>query len=268
MPENDRSTLRADCASCVALCCVAPAFSASSDFPVDKPAGTPCGNLLADFRCGIHDRLRPRGFVGCTVFDCFGAGQTTTAKFGGRNWRADPEIASTMFASFGVLRDLREILWYLADALDRPLAAPLHDRIGWAYQETGRLADADPESLVALDVRAHREGVGVLLGEVSDLVRAGVRHRETELRGADLVGRAMRGRDLKGANLRGALLIGADLSGSDLRSADVLGADFRGADLSGADLRTSLFLTRFQVNAANGSADTALPDVIDRPPHW
>jgi len=41
----------------------------------DKPAGRPCPNLGADFGWGIHDSLRKRGFPGCAVFDCFGAGQ-------------------------------------------------------------------------------------------------------------------------------------------------------------------------------------------------
>ena len=81
--------LRADCSRCFALCCVAPAFAASADFAIDKPAGHPCPNLQEeDFRCGIHDRLRERGFPGCTVFDCFGAGQQVAqVTFGGRDLR-------------------------------------------------------------------------------------------------------------------------------------------------------------------------------------
>ena len=73
-PARDRRSLRADCGNCFALCCTAFGFARSADFAVDKPAATPCQNLAADFSCTIHDRLRPRGFRGCTVFDCFGAG--------------------------------------------------------------------------------------------------------------------------------------------------------------------------------------------------
>jgi hypothetical protein len=65
--------LRADCASCFGLCCVALPFARSADFAADKPAGRPCANLREDFRCGIHGRLRDKGYQGCTVFDCFGA---------------------------------------------------------------------------------------------------------------------------------------------------------------------------------------------------
>ncbi len=54
--------LQADCANCFALCCVALPFAKSTDFAVNKPAGTPCKNLREDFRCGIHTRLRDQGF--------------------------------------------------------------------------------------------------------------------------------------------------------------------------------------------------------------
>ncbi len=75
MAPHGRDALSADCANCFGLCCVGPAFAASADFAIDKAAGTPCPNLGGDFRCGIHDQLRPKGFAGCTVYDCFGAGQ-------------------------------------------------------------------------------------------------------------------------------------------------------------------------------------------------
>jgi hypothetical protein len=94
-----RDDLRADCARCSGLCCVIPAFSKSADFAIDKPAGRPCPNLRADFRCGIHSELRQRGFTGCTVYDCFGAGQRATKE------------------SFETLKPIHELLWYVIDAL-------------------------------------------------------------------------------------------------------------------------------------------------------
>ncbi len=109
--------LRADCSRCAGLCCVAPAFARSSDFALDKPAGTPCPHLDATFRCGIHTRLRERGFPGCTVFDCLGAGQQVVqVTFGGRDWRREPELARPMFAAFGVMRALHELLFLLDEA--------------------------------------------------------------------------------------------------------------------------------------------------------
>ncbi len=103
--------LRADCSRCAGLCCVAPAFAASTDFAIDKPAGQPCPNLRTEFGCSIHDSLRKRGFPGCVAFDCFGAGQQVVqVTFAGRTWRQDPEIAESMFAVFAVMRQLMELL--------------------------------------------------------------------------------------------------------------------------------------------------------------
>jgi len=266
-PEELLATLRADCARCVGLCCVAPAFAASSDFAIDKPAGTPCPNLRADFACSVHDRLRPLGFPGCTVYDCQGAGQKVAGStYAGRDWRSTPELKDEMFAVFGVVRDLHELLWYLADALTRPAAAVLRPELRAALETTERLTFGAPAHLLALDVDGHRRGVDTLLRRTSELVRDGVRRDRTELARADLSGRRLR--DLRGADLRGAWLLGADLRGATLDRADVIGADLRGCDVSGADLSTALFLTQPQVNAARGDARTALPAVLQRPTHW
>jgi uncharacterized protein YjbI with pentapeptide repeats len=255
--------LKADCERCFGLCCVVPAFAASADFAIDKPAGTPCPNLLDDFRCSIHSDLRERGFPGCTVFDCFGAGQQVAqATFRGVSWRDAPETAGQMFAVFGVVRQLHELLWYLTEAL----ALRPSDDLREALAETERLSDGTPDELEKLDVATHRERVNVLLLRISEQVRARTEGRDH--RGADLIGRNLRGADLHGANLRGAYLIGADLRNADLRLADVIGADFRAADVRGADLSTSLFLTQFQVNAARGDRETRLPPALSRPPHW
>ncbi len=116
-PVLDRRSLRPDCTNCFALCCTALAFSRSADFAVDKPAGTPCRNLASDFSCTIHEALLPRGFRGCTVFDCFGAGQHVSQElFGGISWAADPESGKDMFAAFNTTRQLHEMLWYLTEA--------------------------------------------------------------------------------------------------------------------------------------------------------
>ena len=107
LPATDpRSALRADCAACLGLCCVVPAFAASADFALDKPAGQPCPNLRADSRCGIHAELRPRGFAGCAAYDCFGAGQRVSQVTVGRDWRADRETLRLTAAVFPVVRQL------------------------------------------------------------------------------------------------------------------------------------------------------------------
>jgi uncharacterized protein YjbI with pentapeptide repeats len=279
LPDSRRLHLRANCDRCFGLCCVAPALTASADFAIDKPAGQPCPNLRPDFRCGIHDRLRPKGFPGCTVYDCFGAGQQVAqVTFGGRDWRQHPETAPRMFAALSVMRQLHELLWYLTEALTRTQAAPIHRELGEALRHTERLTTAEPDALLAVDVDAHRQDVDALLLRTSALVRADAGHARSgrrqsdrgqlDRRGADLIGRKLRRANLAGADLRGAYLIGADLTGADLRRADVIGADFRGADLSGADLSDALFLTQAQVRAANGDPATRIPAVLRRPEHW
>jgi hypothetical protein len=266
---DEREHLRADCSRCAGLCCVAPAFAASADFAIDKPAGRPCPNLRDDSRCGIHDRLRDSGFPGCAVFDCFGAGQQLTqVTFGGASWRESGDIAASMFTLLPVMRQLHEVLWHLAEALSLPTAAPLHDEVRRVRDETERLSAGSAAELAALDVAAYRQEVGVLLGRVSDLVRSGVGRRGKDRRGADLVGKDLRGARLRGVSLRGAYLIGADLRGADLGSADLLGADLRAADVRGTDLATCLFLTQPQVEAARGDAATGLPTALRRPGHW
>ncbi len=258
-----RAGLRADCARCRALCCVAPAFSASADFAIHKAAGRPCPHLGPDFRCRIHRGLRRRGFAGCAAYDCFGAGQKVVqVTFGGRDWRSDPAVARSMFAAFGVMRQLHELLAHLAEARAWRTARPLRAPLTAARDAIERLTHGTPAALAALDVAAERRAASVLLRRASALARAGCRGADHA--GADLGGADLAGADLRGACLRGACLIGADLRGADLRRADVLGADLRGADLRGADLRGCLYLTPSQAAAAKRDAATRLPAALRR----
>nr|WP_316521642.1 pentapeptide repeat-containing protein [Kitasatospora sp. K002] len=260
--------MKSDCGNCFGLCCVALPFTAGTDFAENKRAGNPCHNLQADFSCGIHARLRDKGFQGCTVYDCFGAGQRVSqVTFGGRGWREEPDSAQAMFDVFPIVRQLHELLRYLTEALTFDAAQPLHDELRQALAETDRMAGGTPEEILAVDVPAHRGRVSELLLRAGELVRAGVPRRR-EHRGADFFGARLRGADLHGANLRGALLVAADLSGADLRLADLVGADLRDANLAGADLSTALFLTQAQLDAARGDATTRLPAALARPAHW
>ncbi|MCQ6559850.1 pentapeptide repeat-containing protein [Paenibacillus mendelii] len=277
IPDQNRLRLQADCEQCFGLCCASLPFAASVDFSIDKDAGQPCPNLQTDFRCGVHDSLRQRGFRGCTVYDCFGAGQQVSqVTFGGQDWRQAPGSAKQMFEVFPIMWHLHELLWYLTEALELPPAQPIQGELNAALAKTERLTRLSSESLMELDVAAHRAEVNSLLLKTSELVRAEARRQQqtssgrqkTFSRGADLVGAKLRGADLRGANLRGAYLIAADLRGADLRMADLIGADFRDTDLSGADLSKSIFLTQAQVNSAKGNSDTKLPPLLHHPSHW
>jgi hypothetical protein len=268
VPDGPRLDLRPDCASCFGLCCVAPAFAASADFAIDKPAERPCPHLRPDFGCEIHARLRDRGFRGCVVFDCLGAGQKVAqVTYGGRDWRQAPETAGEMFEVFGIMRQLHELLRYLSEALTLQRARGLHGELRAVLEETEGVTREPAVALRAFDVAAHRERVSALLIAVSERVRAGTGQGK-DYRGADLMGASFKGSDLRGANLRGVYLIGANLAGADLRLADLIGADLRDADLRGADLSDSLFLTQAQLIAAKGDAATRLPPTLEQPAHW
>ncbi|HKR50435.1 MAG TPA: pentapeptide repeat-containing protein, partial [Pseudonocardiaceae bacterium] len=194
-PDGGRLSLRADCARCFALCCVAPAFSVSTDFAINKAAGQVCPHLQSDFRCGIHACLRQQGFPGCTVYDCFGAGQKVSQiTFGGQDWRS----AQQMFEVFPIMRQLHELLWYLSEALTLQPARQLHGALNLALDETEHLTHNSSDSLLELDTAAHRQKVNALLLRTSELVRAEVRHPKKDRRGADLIGADLQGADLRG----------------------------------------------------------------------
>ncbi|KQQ05508.1 MULTISPECIES: pentapeptide repeat-containing protein [unclassified Rathayibacter] len=266
-----REDLGADCANCFALCCVALAFARSADFPVDKRAGDPCTNLDAEDSCTIHRRLRPEGFVGCTVFDCFGAGQKVSLQtFGGVSWRGDDAVRAQMFAVFPLMRRLHELLWYLDVALALPGVDPeLRRNVRQRFDAVHALTLRDAAGVLGLDVDAEYAASRPALIAASAAARAGRgAPRKRFAPGADLVAARLRGADLRGADLRGALLIAADLRGADLRDCDVLGADLRDADVSGADLSEAIYLTQSQVSSTRGDAATMLPRDFSRPPHW
>lgn len=287
-PPTDRALLleqldlRADCARCTGLCCVALTLTRSADFAIDKPSGTPCPNLRDDFGCGIHSRLRASGFPGCTAYDCLGAGQRVTASVRAvhddATWRDDAAAARDAFAALPGVTQLHELLWYLTEVLAHPAAAPVHDDARRALADASALAALPPAELLALDVGPVRRRVGPVVDRASAAVRAAAARgrgdapapalRRRLRPGADLVGARLSGVDLTGADLRGALLLGTDLRGAVLDAVDLLGADLRGADLRGADLSRALFLLPPQVGGARGDAATRLPAALGRPVHW
>jgi len=272
-PLANPAALRPDCSQCFALCCTAFGFTRSADFAIDKPPAAPCPNLATDFSCAIHDRLRRRGFAGCTVFDCFGAGQAVSQRlFRGTSWREDPESAADMFAAFKVLRQLHEMLWHLGQAVGVPYSPDTADDVRCLEARVREVAEGPLEHVLAADVGSLHLQVGETLRSVSEEVRAGYFAEGTQRSplapGADLAGADLRGLTLWGADLRGACLIGADLRGTDLTAVDLLGADLRDARLDDADLTRALFLTQAQLAAARGSQSTLLPWVLARPGHW
>jgi hypothetical protein len=252
------------------LCCVAPAFGRSAEFAIDKPAGRPCPNLSADDSCSIHTVLRPRGFSGCTTYDCFGAGQQVTQHTyaGAVTWRSSPGSAGEMFRVFAVMRALHELLFYLTEAVRLTGSGALHEQLVLARADLHRLTRESAGTLDGLDVDGLRDRVVPLLRAASERVRKPVAGRRTPRLPRDQVGRDLRGADLRAADLRGAVLVGADLRGAQMQLTDLTGADLRASDVRGTDLGSTLFLSQLQVNAATGDERTTLPAGLEWPPHW
>jgi len=270
-----RAGLQADCSSCFGLCCTALQFAVSSDFAIHKAAGAPCPNLQHDYRCGIHSSLREKGFKGCTVFDCLGAGQQVSqVTFHGKDWRENKAGADKMFRVFSVMEALHEMIAYMAEALSNGISSSLREKLSVKLDELTGLSRLDADSLLSIDLAACRQPVNVLLIETSEYIRntliaeGGAAGSPKSYRGADWIGKKLRNRDLRAADLRGAYLIAADLHNADLRGADLIGADLRDANVSGANLSTAMFITQMQINAAKGSKETKLPAYLHRPPHW
>lgn len=269
-----RENLRADCNNCFALCCTAFGFSRSVDFAEDKPAGSPCRHLGSNFSCSVHKGLRSRGFRGCTVFDCFGAGQVVSQQlFSGVSWRERPDTQRHMFSAFKIVKQLHEMLWYLIEAQERTYDPDTAHEAHELASTIAALVGGGQADLFTTDIDAIHRAVRAVLMEISAEVRASyfaeVDRMDTSIAAeADLAGSDLRAHRLCGADLRGACLIAVDLRGSDLTAVDLLGADLRDARLDGADLSAALFVTQPQVNAAKGSGDTSLPAGVAAPPHW
>lgn len=270
---NIRESLQADCQNCFGLCCTALNIVASSDFAINKPAGSPCPNLRDNYSCHIHSHLRETGFKGCTVFDCLGAGQQVSqVTFQGQDWRQSREHADKMFRVFPIMEQLYEMIAYVAEALSYQVDHDLSEQLQAELELLQQTTELDANALLALDIVAIRVPVNALLLQTSEQVRQhrikGKNSRRLNQRGADWMGKNLKGQDLRGTDLRGGYLIAANLQDANLREVDFIGADLRDANLCGADLSTSMFLTQMQINAAQGDRYTKLPTYIKRPAHW
>lgn len=286
-------SLKIDCEKCFGLCCVALYFSASEGFPKDKAAGTPCSNLNLEFKCAVHKELRKKGFKGCTAYDCFGAGQKVTqVTYEGQDWKQIKQSSKQMMEVFLIMRQLHEILWYLAEAYRVQTNKKVKAKLGELISEIEQLTNSKPESLIKLNVESHRDKARELMHQTSEMVRAealknahsnlhdnlnsntpsskksALKHGKTIDGRPDYMGADLRKANLIGADLRGAFLIAANLSGTDLSGADLIGADLRDADIRGVNLESSIFITQAQINAAIGNSHTRLPISLSKPGYW
>lgn len=275
--KNIRKSLTADCSKCFGLCCTALHIVESSDFSMNKPAGTPCMNLQSDYSCQIHSQLREKGFKGCTVFDCLGAGQVVSqVTFNGQSWRESPDIGKKMFQVLPIMEQIHEMIAYVAEAPSYDIPDDLANKLTTKLKELQNLTKLDADNLLSLDLVMYRFSINELLTEAGDFVRKKTIEKMQSLRNinefnharADWMGKKLKGKDLKATDFRGAYLIAADMSNTDLRAVNFIGADLRDVNFSGANLSTSMFLTQMQINSAKGDVKTLLPAHIHRPSHW
>jgi len=157
MPDLD---LRADCARCASLCCVAFHFDRSDQFAFDKRAGEPCAHLGdgvgkdGESGCRIHARRAEEGFGGCVGYDCHGAGPwVTQGLFGGRSWRRDPALLAPMAAAFLAVERAHRLLAVLAEAEKLDLSAADRRRLDGLIAAL-RQASVRAGPVVALEAEA------------------------------------------------------------------------------------------------------------------
>jgi hypothetical protein len=167
----DDAMLRADCARCAALCCVAHCFDRSDDFAFDKASGEACPHLTVGFGCAIHANRAAHGMRGCERYDCAGAGQRVVQElFAGRTWRDHPEIAAPMLEAFRILRRVHELLLLLRTAERLPLAEiyrrksrELRDALsptdGWTLESLRAFQRSDTPNVVMAFLTSLKDGL-------------------------------------------------------------------------------------------------------------
>lgn len=161
-----RPDLVPDCGSCNAVCCIATSFDASEDFALAKSAGTPCPNLDGN-RCSIHPERVARGYLGCTLYDCYGAGPAIS--------RTHLEGAARDEA-FRRLQRLHELLWMLVEAAKLHASDELEQQTA-ALEVVVRIP---PEQLGAVDLDGIEASVRAVLRRTGE--RIGGRARLIQLR--------------------------------------------------------------------------------------
>lgn len=271
--ESIIDPLKSKCDACLGLCCVALFFSKTDGFPHDKKAGEPCKHLAIDHTCKVYPNLKQLGYKGCISFECFGAGQKISRfTFEHQDWRSKPEISKNMFESFQVMRQLHEMIQYVAEANQRIETISIHDRLSEALSKLIDNSNLSFEELTELNLDVLHNEVDTLLTEASKLILGDENKLTKNIRklgrSMNLIGKDLRQIELRNTNLRSALMIASTLQGVDFGSSNFLGADIRDALIQDADLSQCLFLTQAQVNSAKGNSSTKLPITCIQPKHW
>ncbi|HVY29491.1 MAG TPA: hypothetical protein VHB79_23190 [Polyangiaceae bacterium] len=177
---DTEAELRADCARCQGLCCVALPFDRSAWFAFDKLAHVPCDHLNERSRCAIHAELGERGQAGCQAYDCYGAGQRVCGElFGGRSWRREPELLAAMCDALPGLRDVHELRLLLRQAGQLELSGPARARCQQLLHELEPACGYTPARLAHLNLEQLRRETFAYLRSLRGV--AGVRRPRRRL---------------------------------------------------------------------------------------
>jgi hypothetical protein len=138
-------------------------FYSVQGFAFDKPAHSACRHLTLENRCHVHSELSLRGFPGCVVFDCYGAGQRVTQElFAGVSWRTSNETAAKIFAAYEICLALHRLMAMLT--LAEPVASPMHKaRMRLKRRQLDELCRSDETKAGSLDIARVQNEVLVLI---------------------------------------------------------------------------------------------------------
>ena len=139
-------------------------------------------------------------------------------------------------------------------------------KLSGAHLEEAKLSGADLEG-------ANLSGAHLAGAYLYEAHLGGANLRAADLEGVDLHGAHLERASLYHAHLGQANLNDADLEGANLSGAHLEGADLNDAHLAGAHLyhahlEGALSLTQEQLEKAQGSSRTTLPDGLTHPAHW
>lgn len=258
-----------DCNNCSGLCCIALYCLKSEGFPDDKKAGEPCRNLMPNFQCKVHDKLKELNFKGCISYDCLGAGQkVTNSIYKGINWKTPSEYTEKIFDVFLIVCELHQMQWYLTESSLIYCADEYRHEIDLLIDENKKITNLSPEELLTQDISEYKKKVNSILKKVGESVQLAVRGKAEKVHLTYLLGKDLRNRNLRGQNFNMSLLIAANMKGCDLYGTNFLGADMRDTNIKNADLSQSIFLTQMQVNSAKGNHLTKLPAFLTHPEIW
>lgn len=266
-------SLKSKCDACFGLCCVALFFSKTDGFPYDKKAGEPCRHLVLDHTCDVYSDLKRLGYKGCIAFECFGAGQKISqSTYANQDWRFNPAIAINMFESFQIMRQLHEMIQYVAEVIQRNETISIHDKLSDTLLNLIKTTNLSSDKLIKLNLENLHNEVDILLTEASKLILGNSTLLPKNVRklgrSVDLIGKDLSKIELRNTNLRSAVMIASNLQGIDFGSSNFLGTDIRDALIQDTDLSKCLFLTQAQINSAKGNSGTKLPKIVKQPKHW